>query len=102
MSSKAEPKYKKLQQVVDTEAYRTDTSVLLAYDEAGGKFLFRALNSNYFLQDDDSESIEVLEMEEAERLYDAMPSKHVTDIVAAFPMHHGGIGLDTDTNLYDD
>ncbi len=102
MSAKAEPKYKKLQQVVDSESYRTDTSTLLAYDEAAGKFLFRALNSNYFVQDDNDESIEVLETEEAERVYDSLPTKHVTDIVAAFPKYHGGIGLDTYTNLYDD
>ena len=41
------PKYKILQQVLDEETYRTDTSTLLAYD-ADGKYLFRALNSNYF------------------------------------------------------
>ena len=35
--------YKTLQQVVDEETYRTDTSTLLAYDQANGKFLFRAL-----------------------------------------------------------
>ena len=102
MPAKAEPKYKKLQQVIDTEAYRTDTSTLLAYDEEAGKFLFRALNSNYFVQDDGDESIKILEMEEAERQYDSMPTKHVTNIVTAFPKYHGGIGLDTDTNLYDD
>ena len=102
MPAKLSPSIKNFTQVVDTEAYRTGHLCLVAYDGSAGKFLFRALNSNYFLQDDGSESIEVLEMEEAERLYDAMPSKHVTDIVAAFPMHHGGIGLDTDTNLYDD
>lgn len=102
MPARAEPKYKKLQQVVDSEAYRTDTSTLLAYDEAAGKFLFRALNSNYFVQSDGDESIEVLEADEAERVYDSMPAKHVTSIVAAFPKYHGGVGLDTYTNLYDD
>ena len=102
MPAKAEPKYKKLQQVVDSESYRTDTSTLLAYDEDAGKFLFRALNSNYFVQNDSDESIELLETEEAERVYDSMPVKHVTDIVAAFPKYHGGIGLDTYTNLYED
>ena len=66
MSAEA-PKYKKLLQEVDSERYRTDTSTLLAYDENAGKFLFRALNSNYFVQDDKTESIEVLEMDEAER-----------------------------------
>ena len=102
MPAKAEPKYKKLQQVVDSESYRTDTSTLLAYDDKAGIFLFRALNSNYFVQNDSDESIEVLETEEAERMYDSLPAKHVTDIVAAFPKYHGGIGLDTYTNLYDD
>ncbi len=101
MSEEA-PKYKKLKQMVDTETYRTDTSTLLAYDEGAGKFLFRALNSNYFVQNDGSESIEVLEMDEAEKVYDSMPAKHITNIVAAFPKYHGGVGMDTYTNLYDD
>lgn len=96
------PKYKKLQQVINAETYRTDTSTLLAYDKDAGKFLFRALNSNYFIQNDADESIEVLEIDEAEKMYDSMPAKHVTNIVAAFPKYHGGIGLDTYVNLYDD
>ncbi|MDE0250380.1 MAG: hypothetical protein OXK72_05160 [Gammaproteobacteria bacterium] len=101
MSDEA-PKYKKLRQTVDSEHYRTDTSTLLAYDEGIGQFLFRALNSNYFLQDDQKESIEVLDMDEAEKAYDRMPNKHISNIVAAFPKYHGGVGLDTYTNLYDD
>lgn len=96
------PKYKKLQVVVDTETYRTDTSTLLAYDEDSKKYLFRALNSNYFVQNDGDESIEVLEMGDAEKLWEAMPSKNITNIVAAFPKYHGGVGMDTYTNLYDD
>ena len=101
MSEEA-PKYKKLQQTVEYETYRTDTSTLLAYDKGAGKFLFRALNSNYFVQDDAEETIEVLEMDEAEKVYDSMPNKRITNIVAAFPKYHGGVGMDTYTNLYDD
>lgn len=101
MPTEAPPKYKKLQRVIDAQNYRTDTSTLLAYDRGAGIFLFRALNSNYFVQDDANESIEVLELDEAERMYDSMPSKHVTSVVAAFPKCHGGVGLDTDINLYD-
>ncbi len=96
------PSYKTLQQVIDTEKYRTDTSTLLAYDKGNNKFLFRALNSNYFLQDDADEIMEVLDMDEAENVYESMPTKHITNIVAAFPKYHGGVGMDTDTNLYDE
>lgn len=96
------PKYKILQNVVDEETYRTDTSTLLAYDESNHKFLFRALNSNYFLQNDDSEEMEVLDMLAAEKEWNQMPNKHVTNITAAFPKRHGGVGMDTYTNLYDD
>lgn len=96
------PKYKILQQVVDEETYRTDTSTLLAYDSSSNKFLFRALNSNYFLQSDDNEEMQVLEMTEAEEVWNSMPNKHVSNIVAAFPKKHGGVGMDTYTNLYDD
>ncbi len=96
------PKYKALTVVINTETYRTDTSTLLAYDEDKREFLFRALNSDYFVQNDDKESIEVLEMDEAEKMYESMPIKHITNIVAAFPKYHGGVGMDTYTNLYDD
>jgi hypothetical protein len=96
------PKYKILQQVVDEETYRTDTSTLLAYDSSSNKFLFRALNSNYFLQSDDNEEMQVLDVMEAEEMWNSMPNKHVTNIVAAFPKKHGGVGMDTYTNLYDD
>lgn len=96
------PKYKILQQVVDEETYRTDTSTLLAYDSSSNKYLFRALNSNYFLQNDDNEDMQILSMEEAEEVWNTMPNKHVTNIVAAFPKIHGGVGMDTYTNLYDD
>ena len=96
------PKYKSIQQAIDTETYRTDTATLLAYDESKKQYLFRALNSNYFIQHDDSESIEVMDMDEAEKVYESMPVKHITNIVAAFPKYRGGIGMDTYTNLYDD
>ncbi|MGH1538358.1 MAG: hypothetical protein ACRBDX_09995 [Gammaproteobacteria bacterium] len=96
------PKYKILQQVVDEETYRTDTSTLLAYDTGSNKFLFRALNSNYFVQNDDNEDMQVLDMEKAEEIWNSMSNKHVTNIAAAFPKHHGGVGMDTYTNLYDD
>ena len=102
MTEESTPKYKTLQIVVDTETYRTDTSTLLAYDEDNKKYLFRALNSNYFVQDDDNESIEVLGMDDAEKLWGTMPKKHITKNVAAFPIYHGGVGMDTYTNLYDD
>ena len=96
------PKFKSIQKVIDTETYRTDTSTLLAYDDSNQKFLFRALNSNYFLQNDADETIEVLEMNEAEELYESMPTKYITNVVAAFPKYHGGVGMDTYTNLYDE
>ena len=41
-------------------------------------------------------------MDEAENVYESMPTKHITNIVAAFPKYHGGVGMDTDTNLYDE
>jgi len=99
--SENNPKYKILQQVLDEETYRTDTSTLLAYD-ANGKYLFRALNSNYFLQNDDNEEMQLLDMEAAEEVWNEMPNKHVSNITAAFPKYHGGVGMDTYTNLYDD
>ena len=98
----ANPKYKILQQVVNEENYRTDTATLLAYDPETNNYLFRALNSNYFLQDDDGEVLQLLEMEAAEKLWNEMPNKHVSNVAAAFPKYHGGVGIDTYTNLYDD
>ena len=101
MSSKT-INYKIMQQVVDYETYRTDTSTLLAYDESSQQYLFRALNSNYFLQDDAAENICVLKQDDAEELWNKMPCKHVVNVAAAFPQKHGGVGMDTYTNLYDD
>jgi hypothetical protein len=94
--------YKIIQQVVNQETYRTDTSTLLAYDEISQQFLFRALNSNYFVQDDEKENISVLTQNDAEELWHNMPQKYVVNVIAAFPQKHGGIGMDTYTNLYDD
>lgn len=94
--------YKVLQQVVDDETYRTDTSTLLAYDKSRGKYLFRALNSNYFIQDDQAEIISILKCKDAEELWNRMPEKYVVNVTAAFPQKHGGVGMDTYTNLYDD
>ncbi len=100
--SQNNPIFKTLKQVVDEETYRTDTSTLLAFDEDNHKYLFRALNSNYFLQDDKKEDITVIEALEAEKIWESMPNKNITNITAAFPKNHGGIGMDTYTNLYDD
>ena len=96
------PKYKELIKVIDTETYRTDTSTLLAYDSSNNTYLFRALNSNYYLQNDDDESMEIIEMDDAEKIWETMPNKNITNVVAAFPKHNGGVGMDTYTNLYDD
>jgi hypothetical protein len=94
--------YKIMQQVVNEETYRTDTSTLLAYDQVNQKFLFRALNSNYFVQDDKAENISILKNDDAEELWGNMPDKYVVNVTAAFPQKHGGVGMDTYTNLYDD
>ena len=94
--------YKILQKRIDSETYRSDTSTLLAYDQNKKIFLFRALNSNYFVQNDNEDSILVLDIATAEEMWDALPAKNVTNIVAAFPKYRGGIGIDTYTNLYDD
>lgn len=94
-------KPKKLDQVVDGERYRTDLGRLLAADETKKLFLFRALNSNYFLQDDKQETIEVLSDVKAEELYRTLPMKFERSLAAAFPSRYGGVGLDTATR-YDD
>lgn len=96
------PKYKIQQSVINTETHRTDTSTLLAYDQSKNEFLFRALNSNYFVQNDDEESIKIMAMDEAEKVYESMLVRHIENIVAAFPKYHGGVGMDTYTNLYGD
>ena len=94
-------KAKNMDVTVDGEHYRTDTSNLLASDEKAGVFLFRALNSNYFVQSQGKkDTLEVLTIQGAEALYQKLPKKNQT-LVASFPKFHGGIGLDTATS-YDD
>ncbi len=95
-------KPKSMNEVVDGERYHTDTSNILASDEKEGVFLFRALNSNYFVQrQGKKESLEVLPMQAAEALYKTLPKKHQT-LVASFPKLHGGVGMDTVTSYDDD
>ncbi|KAF3999530.1 hypothetical protein [Glaciimonas immobilis] len=91
---------KNISMVVDGERYRTDTSYLLASDEKS-TFLFRASNSNYFVQrESGKDSLEVLSPLDAEKLYKELPKKS-QGLVASFPRNHGGIGMDTSTS-YDD
>ena len=85
---------------VDGERYRTGVSYLLA-DDGENTFLFRALNSNYFVQrQGTTDTIEVLPHEMAEALFDKLPHKHQS-VVSAFPKWHGGVGMDT-PSAYDD
>lgn len=85
---------------VDGERYRTAVSYLLA-DDGESTFLFRALNSNYFVQRQDKrDTIEVLPQDKAEALFHELAHKHQS-IVSAFPQRHGGVGMDT-PSAYDD
>ncbi|MEA2384026.1 MAG: hypothetical protein QOH72_3997 [Solirubrobacteraceae bacterium] len=91
---------KSLNQVVNGERYRSAVSYLIA-DDGSETFLFRALNSNYFVQrEGDTDMIEVLSQQDAERLYGELPNRHQS-VVAAFPKGHGGVGMDT-PSAYDD
>jgi hypothetical protein len=91
---------KSLNQVVNGERYRSAVSYLIA-DDGSATFLFRALNSNYFVQrQGDTDTIEVLGQQDAERLYGELPNRHQS-VVAAFPKGHGGVGMDT-PSAYDD
>jgi hypothetical protein len=91
---------KNLSEVINGERYRTAVSYLLA-DDGEETYLFRALNSNYFVQHQGEEdSMEVLSAEKAEELFVELPNKHQS-LVAAFPRGHGGVGMDT-TSSYDD
>jgi len=92
---------KKMDELVDGERYRTSLARLIASD-GESIFLFRALNSNYFVQrQGEEDELEVLPQGEAEKLYAALPEKHQGE-VNAFPRgQHGGVGLDTET-IYDD
>jgi hypothetical protein len=86
--------------VIDGERYRTALSFLLA-DDGKGTFLFRALNSNYFVQRQGERStMDSLRQAEAEDMYRRLPNKH-QDFVAAFPKGNGGIGIGT-ASAYDD
>jgi hypothetical protein len=94
----AEPK--SMNEVIGGERYRTGLSYLLA-DDGNEVFLFRALNSNYFVQrHGDKDTMEILSADQAEDLYHQLSTKHYT-LAAAFPRAHGGIGMDT-ISIYDD
>ena len=88
--SQNHPKYKLLQFHTETEVYRTDTSKLLAYDGESNRYLFRALNSVCFAQNDNNESIEILETDKAEELWHELPIKYISNIYEAFPRFLGG------------
>jgi hypothetical protein len=73
----------------------------LLADDGESNYLFRALNSKYFVQREGSVDIlEVLPQHEAERLFNDLPRKHQS-LVAAFPKGHGGVGMNT-PSAYDD
>ena len=92
---------KNLNVVVEGERYRTALSYLIA-DDGEGTFLFRAMNSNYFVQSQsDEDKIEVRTPEQAQELYQELPNKHQS-LVAAFPKWHGGVGMDTASSYDDD
>lgn len=102
MAAKAKDvvKPKSLSIEVDGELYRTGVSYLLA-DDGESTFLFRALNSNYFVQrQGETDTIEVLPHDQAEELFGELPHQHQS-IVSAFPKWHGGVGMDT-PSAYDD
>jgi hypothetical protein len=90
-------KPKNLNKEIDGERYRTALSHLIA-DDGESTFLFRALNSNYFVQRD--EEMDVVPQARAEELYKELPH-HRQTFVAAFPHGHGGVGMDT-PSAYDD
>jgi len=93
-------KPKKLNMVVGGERYRTGASYLIA-DDGATTYLFRALNSKYFVQrQGETDTIDVLPPAEAERIYNELPHKHQS-LVAAFPKTHGGVGMNT-PSAYDD
>ena len=100
VSEEGAVKPKSLTMEVDGERYRTSVSYLLA-DDGESTFLFRALNSNYFVQrQSKTDTIEVLPHSEAEELFHGLPRKHQS-LVSAFPQRHGGVGMDT-PSAYDD
>lgn len=98
--AKGAVKPKSLTIEIDGERYRTSVSYLLA-DDGESTFLFRALNSNYFVQrQGKADTIEVLPHDNAEELFHALPHRHQS-VVSAFPQWHGGVGMDT-PSAYDD
>ncbi len=91
---------KNMSEVVDGERYRTALARLIASDDEA-VFLFRANNSDYFVQrHGERDELEVLPSDEAEKLYAALPEKH-QGVVNAFPKSRGGVGFDTET-VFDD
>ncbi len=62
------PSPKWLEKTIKGETYYTALAQLLACDERNKVYLFRALNSNYFVQDDTGETIKILDEFKAERL----------------------------------
>ncbi len=94
-------KLQKLSVVIDGERYRTATSWLLA-DDGDQTFLFRSLNSAYFVQHPgDPDWIEALSAAAAQVLYDQLPNQREA-VSAAFPRGNGGVGMDTATRWDDD
>ena len=95
------PSPKWLEKTIKGESYYTALAQLLACDERKKVYLFRALNSNYFVQDDKAETIKLLDEFKAERLYFDLPIKLEGNIQEAFPRTHGGVGMETATRFDD-
>jgi hypothetical protein len=95
------PSPKWLEKTIKGETYYTALAQLLACDERNKVYLFRALNSNYFVQDDTGETIKILDEFKAERLYFDLPTKLESNVQAAFPRTHGGVGMETTTRFDD-
>ena len=95
------PSPKWLEKTIKVESYYTALAQLLACDERNKIYLFRALNSNYFVQHDKDETIKLLDEFKAERLYFELPIKLESNVEAAFPRAHGGIDMATATRFDD-
>ena len=95
------PSPKWLEKTIKGESYYTALAQLLACDERKKVYLFRALNSNYFVQDDKAETIKLLDEFKAERLYFDLPTKLEGNVQEAFPRTHGGGGMETKTRFDD-
>ena len=95
------PSPKWLEKTIKGESYYTALAQLLACDEVNKIYIFRALNSNYFVQDDKKETIKILSDFDAQKLYLDMPVKLEGNIQAAFPRMHGGVGMETTTKFDD-